>query len=248
ADIYFVASRWAHPEKVDCAFRISGKQPELWNPVTGEIRDAIAFIQNDDRTFVPLKFDPCGSIFVVFNKSIPKDVSGKTASNYPVVQQTNTLSGSWTVNFDPKWGGPAKVIFDQLIDWTNSSNPGIKYYSGAAIYHKKFDLPTSIQPGRRVLLDLGEVHEIAVVHLNGRDLGVLWTKPARVDITSAVKPKDNDLEIKIVNLWPNRLIRDESLPKGQRLTETNIHKFAPTSPLLPSGLIGPVNVLEVSIP
>ncbi len=97
--------------------------------------------------------------------------------------------------------------------------------------------------GDHLLLDLGEVHEVASVRLNGRSLGVLWTKPARVDITDGAKAKDNDLEVTVVNLWPNRLIGDESLPKESRFTETNIHKFGSASPLLPSGLIGPVSLL-----
>jgi hypothetical protein len=106
-------------------------------------------------------------------------------------------------------------------------------------------MPAQAAKAPRLILDLGEVDAVASVRLNGQGLGVVWTKPARVDITGAVETGKNDLEITVVNLWPNRLSRDESLPKEQRLTDTNIHKFASTSPLLPSGLIGPVNVLAV---
>jgi hypothetical protein len=243
-EIYYVASRWAQPEKFDATFRVAGKQPEFWDPVTGEIRGAIAFHQVNGRTIVPLEFGPCGSMFVVFRKPIPADLSGKTTSNYPADHLLSVLSGPWTVNFDPKWGGPETVVFDALTDWTNRPESGIKFYSGTAIYHKKFDLEVPPAKDQRLLLDLGEVHEVASVRLNGHDLGILWTKPARVDVTGAVKAKDNDLEVTIVNLWPNRLIGDEALPKEKRLTETNIHKFASTSPLLPSGLIGPVKFLE----
>ena len=102
--------------------------------------------------------------------------------------------------------------------------------------------------GTRLLLDLGAVHEVASVRLNGRDLGVVWTKPARVDITDAVKAAGNALEVTVVNLWPNRLIGDEALPKELRMTETNMRKFGPTSPLLPSGLLGPVGVLSEEAP
>jgi hypothetical protein len=104
-------------------------------------------------------------------------------------------------------------------------------------------MPAQAVKDQRLLLDLGEVDSVAAARLNGHDLGIVWTKPARIDITSAVKAGENDLEITVVNLWPNRLGHDESLPKEKRLTETNIHKFSPTSPLLPSGLIGPVNLL-----
>lgn len=242
-DIYYVASRWQDPEKVDCTFRVSGKQPELWSPVTGEIRDATAFHQQNGRTVIPLEFGPCGSVFVVFRKPISPDASGPAASNYPATRVLTTLSGPWTVNFDPKWGGPAKVIFDELVDWTNRPEDGIKFYSGTAVYHKKFNLKTLPANGQRLILDLGELHEVASVRLNGVNLGVVWDKPARVDITGAVKKKNNKLEVTVVNLWPNRLKEDESLPKEKRLTETNMHKFTAASPLLPSGLVGPVSLL-----
>lgn len=245
AEIYYVASRWEHPEKIQATFRVAGKQPELWDPVTGQRHDATAFGQANGRTALPLEFGPCGSVFVVFQKPIATDLAGKAASNNPSTQSLASLSGPWTVNFDPKWGGPESIVFDQLTDWTNRPEPGVKYYSGTAVYHKSFSMPDAPLQNRRILLDLGEVDDVASVQLNGRDLGVVWTKPARVDITAAVKAGDNDLEIKVINLWPNRMIYDESLPKEQRLTESNIHKFGPTSPLLPSGLVGPVTVLAV---
>ncbi|HEY1790244.1 MAG TPA: glycosyl hydrolase [Verrucomicrobiae bacterium] len=243
ADIYFVASRWEHSENVDCTFRVAGKEPELWDPVTGEIRSATAFRQENGRTLVPLQFGPCGSVFVVFRKPISADISGTTASNYPSLRPLENLSGPWTVDFDPKWGGPSSVVFDELVDWTTRPEEGIKYYSGTAVYHKTFHLEARPVNGGRLILDLGEVHEVAVVRLNGHNLGVVWDKPSRIDITSAVGAGDNDLEITVVNLWPNRLKGDEALPKDKRFTETNIHKFTEASPLWPSGLIGPVSVM-----
>jgi hypothetical protein len=247
-DIYYVASRWQRPENVDCTFRVSGKQPELWDPVTGEIREATDFQQENGRTVIPLQFGPCGSVFVVFRKPISTDAAGTASSNYPATQLLTTLTGPWTVNFDPKWGGPASVVFDGLMDWTNRPEQGIKYYSGTAVYHKTFNLESLPANGQRLILDLGEVHEVAVVRLNGQDLGVIWDKPARVDITGAAKAGDNDLEVKVVNLWPNRLKGDEALPKEKRFTETNVHKFTAASPLLPSGLLGPVCVFTSGSP
>jgi hypothetical protein len=248
ADIYFVTSRWQPVEQVECTFRVSGRQPELWDPVTGTTRDAAAFHQKDARMVVPLEFDPCGSTFVIFRKPIAANAAGTGSTNSPRAEKQLTLSGAWAVGFDAKWGGPAKATFDQLVDWTTRPEPGIKFYSGTAVYRKDFNLPARPAKGTRLLLDLGTVHEVASVRLNGRDLGVVWTKPAQVDITDAVKPSANKLEITVVNLWPNRLIGDEALPKKQRLTETNMHKFGSASPLLPSGLIGPVSVLSVEAP
>lgn len=242
-DIYFVASRWDALEKVACTFRIAGKQPELWNPVTGEIRDATAFSQRDGRTTVPLEFNPRESVVVVFRKPIAPDVSGTAASDDRRVTPQSELTGAWNVSFDPKWGGPAKVVFDSLVDWTKRPEDGIRFYSGTAVYRKRVTLAAPPATGERLLLDLGEVHEVATVKLNGRDLGVVWTRPARVDISAAARTGENDLEISIVNLWPNRLIGDAALPVEKRFTETNIRKFAATTPLLPSGLLGPVRIL-----
>jgi hypothetical protein len=242
AEIYFVASRWDPKEKVESTFRVSGKQPELWDPVTGEIRDAVAFSQRDGRTTIPLEFNPRESVFVVFRRPIAADASGPAPSNYPETKTQVELAGPWEVSFDPEWGGPEKVTFDSLTDWTRRPEDDIRHYSGTAVYHKRFSINTMPAAGGRLLLGLGEVREIASVRLNGVDLGVVWTRPARVDLTRAARAGENDLEVTVVNLWPNRLIADESLPPEKRLTETNMHKFGAATPLYPSGLLGPVTL------
>jgi hypothetical protein len=247
-EIYFVASRWETPESVACSFRVSGKQPEIWNPVTGAMRDATAFRQENGRTIVPLEFDPCGSVFVIFRQAIGTKVNGTTASNYPTLTPRAKLDGAWNVSFDPKWGGPANVRFDELTDWSKHAEDGIKFYSGTAIYRKTFTLSALPEKGGQLMLDLGQVREVAEVRLNGHNLGVVWAKPARVNITGAVKVGDNQLELSIVNLWPNRLIGDAALAPEKRFTETNMRKFVATSPLLPSGLLGPVQVLAENAP
>ncbi|MGH9438592.1 MAG: glycosylhydrolase-like jelly roll fold domain-containing protein, partial [Terriglobia bacterium] len=246
-DIYFVASRWDPRENVVCTFRVSGKQPEIWDPVTGRIRNATAFRQVDGRTEVPLEFNPRGSLFIVFRKRIPRNAHGTTVSNFPTITLLRELRGPWEVSFDPRWGGPKHITFNKLVDWTKRPEGGIRHYSGTAIYHKTFDLTSLPENGERLLLDLGEVHEEASVRLNGVDLGVVWTKPARVDITRAARPGKNVLEVSVVNLWPNRLIGDAALPESERFTHTNIHKFNVHTPLYPSGLDGPV-VLERATP
>lgn len=240
AEIYYVASRWFAPEKISCSFRISGRQPELWDPVTGNIRPATAFRQEKGRTIIPLEFNPCGSVFVVFRKPVSPIASGTSTSNYPRLEPFQNITGPWKVSFDTAWGGPNHdVIFSKLSDWTARPEKGIKFYSGKATYKKNFDL-MAVKSGQRIFLDLGDVREIANVRLNGVDLGTIWTKPARVDITDIIKTKDNQLEVDVVNLWPNRLIGDSFLPPEKRFTKTNFYKFTPATPLLPSGLIGPV--------
>lgn len=241
-DIYLVSSRWDPKEKIVAKFRVTGMQPELWNPITGEIRDAHAFRQQDGLTIIPLEFNPRGSVFVVFRKQISSESSGSAATNYPRFTTTQNLSGPWKVSFDPKWGGPETVTFETLVDWTNRPENGIRYYSGTAVYRKSFILDASPANGERLLLNLGQVHEIATLRLNGKDLGILWSQPARVDITRAAHPGANDLEISVTNLWPNRLIGDAASSSPHSFTETNIHKFNPNTPLLPSGLLGPVTL------
>jgi hypothetical protein len=152
------------------------------------------------------------------------------------------LPGPWKVSFDPKSGGPESVTFDTLEDWSQRKEDGIRFYSGTAIYRKSFDA-ASLPEGRRVYLDLGTVKNLAQVRLNGRDLGVVWCAPWRVDITETVKARDNQLEIAVANLWPNRLIGDQSLPPDKRLSRTTWNPYKNDSPLLESGLLGPVGLV-----
>jgi hypothetical protein len=215
--------------------------------VSGERRFATAYTEAGGRTMLPLEFPPCGSLLVVFREPASAHPAS-TVNNAATYEPQQELSGSWTVTFDPKWGGPASAQFDSLISWPQRSEPGIKFYSGTATYLKTFDLPESAishQPSA-ILLDLGNVRELAEVRVNGQSLGVVWAPPFRVDITDAVKPGANRLEIEVVNFWPNRIIGDASLPPDQRLTKTNIRKLTSGTPLMESGLLGPVRLLRVS--
>ncbi len=241
AQIYFVSNQQNRPEKAECTFRVSGKQPELWDAVTGERRDATDFREQAGRTIVPMAFAPRQSWFFVFRRAVE---TGKSPQPNCLVFGTPVeLTGPWTVHFDPSWGGPASIVFEKLDDWTKRSEAGIKYYSGKATYRKTFDLGESLRrPGKRLYLDLGKVKNVAEVRLNGKDLGVVWTAPWHVEITGAVQPAGNKLEIDIVNLWPNRLIGDAALPPQQRLTVTNVKKFHKDFPLYESGLLGPVTL------
>jgi hypothetical protein len=246
-DLYFVANRGNGWAQVEASFRVVGRQPELWNAVTGETADAAAFEQRDGRSIVPLSLPPGGSLFVVFRREIGPDQSGSQLDNQLRLSPLATVDGPWTVAFDPKWGGPAEANFEKLVDWTDRREESIKYYSGTATYRTTFELPERAAArtgGARWFLDVGRVENIAAVTLNGRPLGVVWTDPFRVEITTAMKPGRNELAIEVTNLWPNRIIGDRRLPAEQRLTRTNAAKFKPDSPLLPSGLLGPVEILE----
>ena len=181
------------------------------------------------------------------------------------------VTGPWSLTFPPHWGAPPSVELEELISWTDHTNEGVRYFSGTATYEKEIEIPAErLQAGRELWLDLGEVKNFAEVFWNGRDLGVLWKPPFRVNVTSGAKPGPNKLLVKITNLWPNRLIGDEHLPpdcewegkqlkawpqwllEGRpsptgRLTFTTWHHWTKDAPLLESGLLGPVTLQTAAI-
>jgi hypothetical protein len=177
------------------------------------------------------------------------------------MQQVQEISGPWSVTFNPKWGGPGTVTFNQLVDWTTRPEEGIRYYSGTAVYSRNIDIEKS--GSGKQFLNIGEVNCIARVRLNGKDLGVVWCAPWQVDITDALKDGPNSLEIDVANLWVNRLVGDEKLPddgirdgkfpdwllKGEprpsgRYTFCAHRFYNADSPLSASGLVGPVTLLR----
>ena len=244
ADIYFVSNRKEEAAKATFRFRVVGRQPELWDPLTGSICVAKAFRQNGGVTELPLSFEPYGALFVIFGKAISQDTKGPAETNHPEYKEMFALGGGWNVAFDPAWGGPESVQFNTLASWTERPEQGIRHYSGTAKYTKNFDIPQELlQTCDTLALDLGEVREMAEVKLNGQALGVLWSRPFRVDIKQAAKAGENLLEIGVVNNWPNRLIGDAGLPVEARRTKTNITKYKADTPLITSGLLGPVRIL-----
>lgn len=266
-ELYFVANHSTDTLAVRCKFRVAGRQPELWDPVSGKTRPLPEFTEEAGQTAVPLKFAPRQSFFVVFGKKPAQSATAK--ENFCALQPVAELAGPWKVSFDPKWGGPKEpVTFARLEDWTRRPEPGIRYYSGRAIYRKRFDLPKTVKRGTPLLLDLGVIKDMAAVRLNGRDLGVVWCAPWQVDISRAVKQNGNQLELTVVNTWANRMIGDEQLPldykrdwtgmvtelpewltqhkprTSGRYTFATLAPFKRTDPLLPAGLLGPVSIQE----
>lgn len=240
ADIYFVASDSPVAERVECAFRVTGRTPEVWDAVTGA-REAIASREDAGVTRLTLNLPANGSRFVVFRKK-----GNAPAAVAPVHAATVVcdVQAPWQVTFDPAWGGLGAVLFNTLSDWTRHAEAGIRFYSGTAVYRASFEVAAErIGEGRRFVIDLGDVKDVADVTLNGKLLGTLWTPPWRVDVTAALKGGTNELEVRVTNLWPNRLIGDSALPKEKRFTDTNLNPYKPDSPLLPSGLLGPVRIL-----
>jgi hypothetical protein len=272
ADTYFIRNTQAQPVHAEVTLRVRGKAPELWRPDAGRIEAQPVYdLTSDGRTRLPLWLEPYGSVFIVLRRpagrrvvelqpsSAPVEVdlekqqivaetpgrytvrlsSGETLTAQVPAIEPAAVEGPWTVRFTPGWGAPASVRFDKLASWTEHGNPGVRYYSGTATYSARFFVEGVDGP---LAIDLGEVREIAEVCVNGIALGTLWKKPFRADVSAAVKPGWNGLEVEVTNLWPNRLIGDQRLPVKERFTRTNIHKFRANSPLLPSGLLGPVTL------
>ena len=267
ADLYFVANTKPEPIRQRCTFRVAGKTPELWNPETGECFALPGARQEDGRTTAVLHFEPAQSWFVVFRDGPSAAPSAKHP--FPAWQPVQELTGPWTLNFDPDWGTKKTVTLDKLSSWSVHPDPLVKYYSGTATYRKVLEVPAaSILTGdSRLSLDLGKVEVMARVTLNGKDCGITWKPPHRVDISHALRAGRNALEIEIVNTWVNRMIGDEQLPLDSewkdwetlvdwpdwfkdgrpsptgRYTFTTARHYQKNSPVMPAGLLGPVRIL-----
>ena len=261
-EIYFVSGGKATETgsaTADCLFRIADRVPQIWDPMSGTVRN-IDYTQTEDgRTKISLSLEQGGSVFVVFDKrtwNIADETLDETGVCGPL-----TLTGPWRVAFVSGRGAPEELTFESLTDWTANENPAIRYYSGTAVYRKSFDL-TADQVRQFRTIRLGTVGQIARVKVNGADLGVVWTSPWSVNAASVLRSGNNELEIEVVNVWANRLIGDALLPANQRITKSNMHlydkpgdipaggqrKYMPwqgfnkQDKLIPSGLIGPVVV------
>jgi hypothetical protein len=314
-EIYFIANSNGFPITAECAFRAQGKAPEIWHPDTGEQDRVAVWEERNGRTFLHLRLDDSGSIFVLFrpvrgasdpiatllrngSPQFPGDLridaggkfrllafepgtyelrsaSGrKSHARIAELPDPLPISGNWEVSFPPNSGAPGRATFDRLISWTASKDPGIKYFSGTAVYRKTVIVPAFFQkPNRRLWLDLGNVQVIAEAKLNGKTVGIAWKPPFRLDISREVRTGTNLIEIAVVNCWVNRLIGDEQLPddcawknptsgnslgralaawpqwlkEGRpsptgRLTFATWKFLTKDSPLLDSGLLGPVTL------
>ncbi|MFB0497735.1 hypothetical protein ABID99_003972 [Mucilaginibacter sp. OAE612] len=241
-DIYFISNQQSLNRTINLSLRTASRVPELWDPLTGEIKQ-LSSVSKSGRTNITLDLAANGSAFIVFRKgaSVLKNVNDKPAHFKTVQTFTN-----WQVQFDPKYGGPAKpIMFDKPEDWSRSENDSIKYYSGTAVYNQT--LQFTAKAGAKTYLDLGNVANMAEVYLNGINCGTAWTFPYRVDLSKAIKSGENKLVIKVTNTWANRLMGDHALPENKRITWTNAPYRLEGRSLLPAGLLSPVKLLT-SIP
>jgi len=243
-ELYFVNNRQPRAERIDADFRVSGKIPELWHPDTGRI-EQVSYRINGKQTQVPLQLDPTDSVFVVFRKPAVAPEATVTQPHKAVVA---ILSGPWTVHFSSAQGAPQATRFPQLLSWTKSTEPGIKYYSGTATYEYRLGIASPpCTSGGRLELNLGTVKDLAQVLVNATPLGVAWKAPFRLDATDAIHVGQNRLEVQVTNTWVNRLIGDKQ-PGAKPYAYAAFDPYEAHSPLLASGLLGPVTLECVSPP
>ncbi len=238
-DVYFLDNRNDRDEAVDATFRVTGKLPELWYAETGKSKPVSYNIANG-RTTIPLHFEPWGTVFVVFRKP-----AKSTSLTLPKTTETElaTISGPWKVNFQSGRGAPASVTLDKLMSWNDSADQGVKYFSGTGSYTKSIQASADwFKTGTKIWIDLGDVKNLAEVAVNGKSLGIVWHAPYRVDVTGALKPGSNELTVKVTNAWVNRLIGDQQPDATTKYTFADVKPYKANSPLLPSGLLGPVKV------
>lgn len=240
AEIYWVSRPADEGQAMEVVFRQSGNKVSVWHPETGMIEN-VSYRTEGDMTAVSLDFAPDDAVFVVF--------SGKSESGsveIPPVKKTVVAepAAPWNVSFQKERSAPESAVLESLASFTESSDPGIKYFSGSAVYTNTFTLG-AVPHGESIVLDLGDVRDIAVVKVNGTDCGTIWKLPYRADITKAVKPGENQLEITVINPWHNRLVGDNMPDCDHPVTFTSYSFFNPESPLLPAGLLGPVKVEAV---
>ena len=263
-EIYFIASSSSNAVTATCSFRIAGMRAEMWDAETGE-RHALAITESTPgRTSAVVPLRPAGSAFVVFRAA---DASAPPAALTPdltaAATSTAPVTGPWRIVFPSDSGVAAPVVLDALSSWSDHADSAVRHFSGTATYSNRFELADT---KGRIDLDLGRVEVMARVRVNGVDLGILWKPPYRVDITAAARAGMNELEIDIVNLWPNRLIGDAALPEDSsrnpngrleswpewvlegkssptgRRSFVTLPLWKKDEALLPSGLIGPVEI------
>jgi phospholipase/lecithinase/hemolysin len=242
-DLYFVDNRSNRDEQVDATFRLAGKAPELWHADTGKSEPA-SFKIAEGRTTIPLHLEPWGALFVLF-----REATTETSRSLPASRKTEleTLQGPWRVSFQPGRGAPASITLEKLRSWTESNDPGVKYFSGTGTYTTTIAVRADwLKNHARLWIDLGDVKNLAEVTVNGKSLGVLWHAPYRVDATLALKPGANQISIRITNAWVNRLIGDQQPNATTKFTFTTFKPYAATSPLQPSGLLGPVRLYSTA--
>lgn len=264
-EFYFLANPLKESVNALCEFRVGYDRAQIWDPETGkkyklDLNSKVGNGICSSNIYLGSE----KSLFVVFGLPVDESLPEWKEDKFTVVQE---ISGKWNVSFLDGLGAPENIEFTNLIPWNQHIINDIKYYSGKASYKKSIDLSSRTMNSKRIMLDLGEVAVMAKVMVNGKDAGILWRHPFIIDISQLAKKGKNEIEVTVVNLWPNRLIGDEQFPddigydtdgtmskwpdwlinKKERTTERKVFsarkQWNSDDKLLPSGLIGPVRIL-----
>lgn len=236
-DLYFIVNRTAAPVSTEALFNVHGKAAEFWHADSGRSEPA-GYRMQGGRTAVPLALGAGESVFVVFRKAAASPSAAPAAK--PVWTQAAVLDAGWQVDFDGL-GAPAPIADGAPGSLADSADPQVKYFSGTSIWRRRFDLPAGAAPGTPMRLDLGRVGDVAEVIVNGRSAGIAWKQPFEVDIGELVVAGANTVEVRVANLWVNRLIGDAQ-PGARKVTFTAAPTYTADAPLRPAGLVGPVTL------
>ena len=239
-DIWWIRNFSGAPASSVILVRGGEGQPRVLDPATGKSHRIQASTSQDGYLYFKLDLEANDALFVVIGKAPETTLPVNPIRKVPVL----TVDGSWKLSFESGLGAPPTVDFDHLMSYTESNDPSIRYYSGTVIYRNSFSLKKKhLRKAKAWEIDLGDVKNLARVKINGFDLGVVWKAPFRVEIPTEYLHKGrNELEVKVINLWPNRIIGDLQPDAVRKWTFTASNWYTADSPLLPSGLLGPVSL------
>jgi hypothetical protein len=225
AEMFFVRNPQKSVIKRNFAFPVKGRVPELWDAYHGTIRQTGKWNAAGDSIFVELTLQPEESVFVVFPYNKEENYS-RLPEIEIIDSKTEEITGAWDVTFQPAVESPFKRKLQSLIDFGKQNDKALKYFSGTAVYRKNIRISAGdIKEGYRVMLELGEMYDIAELTVNGKHVGVLWNPPYNADITPFLKPGNNTFEIAVTNNWANRMIGDEQEPPDFEVVERKFYSL-----------------------
>jgi hypothetical protein len=239
-EIYFISNQENKERDLYFSFRVVNKIPQVYDAVSDKLTDIKSWSNFKGTTGFSYKLAPNQSLFFLFENET-SDTQLNKGNNWLGFRTIQDISKSWQAKFDTAYAGPSEsVTFNDLADWTTSTDSLVKYYSGTAVYTRNFTFNGDLKA--KTWIDLGEFSSIAEVKINGINCGTLWTAPYRLDISNAIKNGENQITIEVTNTWANRLIGDSKLPENKRITKTTAPFRLEGKPLNPAGLLGPVTI------
>lgn len=257
-DIYFVSNSSQSMQNFTAIFRVDANRiPEIWDAETGLVQREVEYSKAENGIQIEFIMDPLASRFVIFrNKS---EGNNDSRLGYDLqygfhkkkkaigTDESIDITDNWELSFDSLMGGPESYQLAKLSSWTDIEDDGIKYYSGKAIYNRSFSIGEELlSKGAEAYVVFQDIQEMASVHINGHDCGIVWTPPYKANITQYLKAGENNITVEVINTWNNRIVGDVSNPAGKQYTQTNIkYKFKSDKPLLKSGLMGKAEILLI---